>query len=179
MALTASAPPSNWRARHRGRGDRPAHSAPPRPRHDPQSSVAKHEPLCIASERVGPRRGQHQPRSASIRTGLRPQTLTRPSCGKWRRRADALLKAPGGEHVSARAGGVSRTLHHVVGRDPAQACSPGPRQATDDARTYPSRPRQATGSKRERRTPQGTGPGSDPEAGLEHEIGQASRSARS
>ena len=84
------------RARGRGRGDRPAHAAPARPRHDPRLG-AQDQPGGDRRGGLAARRRRRQPRDADHRAGLRPPRRAGPA-GDRRRRPHALLQA-------ARAGG--------------------------------------------------------------------------
>ena len=73
------------RARGRGRGDRPAHPAPARPRHDPRLG-AQDQPGGDRRGGLAARRGRRQHRGADHRAGLRPPR--RPgAAGDRRRRA--------------------------------------------------------------------------------------------
>ena len=80
------------RPRGRGRGDRPAHAAPARPRHDPRVG-AQDQPLRDRRGGLAARRRRRQPRDADHRAGLRPPRRADPA-GHRRRRADALRQAP-------------------------------------------------------------------------------------
>ena len=81
------------RARGRGRGDRPAHPAPARPRHDPRLG-AQDQPGGDRRGGLAARRRRRQPRDADHRAGLRPPRRAGPA-GDRRRRPHALLEAAG------------------------------------------------------------------------------------
>ena len=86
------------RARRRGRGDRPAHAAPARPRHDSRVG-AQDQPGRDRRGGLAARRRRRQPRHPDHRAGLRlPRRAG--AAGDRGRRADALRE-------TARAGGYS------------------------------------------------------------------------
>ena len=85
-------PPPSQRARRRGRGDRPAHAPPARPRHDPRVR-AEDQPRGDRRGGMAPRRCRRQPRDADHGAGLRPSRRPRRARHR-RRRSDALLGAP-------------------------------------------------------------------------------------
>ena len=80
------------RPRGRGRGDRPAHAAPARPRHDPRLGP-QDQPPGDRRGGLAARRRRREHRRAGRRAGLRPPRRADPA-GNRRRRADALLEAP-------------------------------------------------------------------------------------
>ena len=105
MALTAQAGgrDARGRARDRGRGDRPAHAAPARPRHDPRVGP-QDQPLRDRRGGLAARRRRRQPRGADPGAGVRPPR--RADRARDRRRpADALLEAARADRVPARAAG--------------------------------------------------------------------------
>ena len=78
MALTAEKAAEHARrgARDRGRGDRPAHAAPARPRHDPRVG-AQDQPLRDRRGGLAARRRRREPRRADPGAGLRPPRRAR------------------------------------------------------------------------------------------------------
>ncbi len=86
------------RARGRGRGDRPAHAAPARPRHDPRVGP-QDQPGGDRRGGLAARRRRRQPRDPDHRAGLR-RPRRAGAAGDRRRRPHALLE-------TARAGGDS------------------------------------------------------------------------
>ena len=78
MALTAekAAEDARRRARDRGRGDRPAHAAPARPRHDPRVG-AQDQPLRDRRGGLAARRRRREPRRADPGAGVRPPRRAR------------------------------------------------------------------------------------------------------
>ena len=104
------------RARRRGRGDRPAHAAPARPRHDPRVG-AQDQPGGDRRGGLAARRRRRQPRGADHRAGLRPPRRAG-AAGHRRRRADALLEAAraGGDPArgARRQGGARRRLEGSI-----------------------------------------------------------------
>ena len=108
MALTARArgADAGRRARRGGRGDRPAHAAPARPRHDHRVG-AQDKPLRDRRGGLAARRRRREHRGARRRAGLRrPRRAGR--ARERSRRADALLQAARGPRLSARAAGRAR-----------------------------------------------------------------------
>ena len=103
------------RARHRGRGDRPAHAAAAGPRHDPRVGQAD-EPLRDRRGGLAARRRRREPRGADRRTGLRrPRRAGAARDGRGR--ADALLQAAGGHRLPARAAGRAAALASSAARE--------------------------------------------------------------
>ena len=105
MALTAerAADTLAQRARRGGRGDRPAHAAPARPRHDPRVG-RQDQPLRDRRGGLAARRRRREPRGADLRAGLRRPRRAR-AARERRGRADALLQAARGHRLPARAAG--------------------------------------------------------------------------
>ena len=116
MALTAerAAGDARGRARRRGRGDRPAHAAPARPRHDPRVG-AQDQPLRDRRGGLAARRRRREPRRADRRTGLR-RPRRAGAAGHRRGRADALLQAARGHRLPARAADRARRCWPTLGR---------------------------------------------------------------
>ncbi len=159
------------RARRRRRGDRPAHAAPARPRHDPRVG-GEDQPLRRRRGGLAARRRRREPRGARLRTGLR-----RPRRARVARQrsgcADALLQALGGDRLPARA-------RHRASRAERAGTRSG---------DWPSRARLATGQDWQRgqdgartgreREGEQNAPGAVQEAmqqeGIESEIREASR----
>src|ERR1044072_7045884 len=88
------------RARGRGRGDRPAHAAPARPRHDPRVG-AQDQPGGDRRGGLAARRRRRQPGDADHRAGLRPPRRAG-AAGDRRRRPHALFQAAGASGDTAR-----------------------------------------------------------------------------
>ncbi len=88
------------RARRRGGGDRPAHAAPARPRHDPRVGP-QDQPGGDRRGGMAARRGRREHRDPDHRAGLRPPRRAR-AAGDRRRRADALLETDGAGRDPAR-----------------------------------------------------------------------------
>ena len=113
MALTAQEAATRARggARGRRRGDRPAHAAPARPRHDPRVGP-QDQPLRDRRGGLAARRRRRELRGADPGAGVRPPR--RPDRPRHRRRpADAVLQAARAARVPARAadrGGRARAV---------------------------------------------------------------------
>ena len=88
------------RARRRGRGDRPAHPAPARPRHDPRLGP-QDQPRGDRRGGLAARRRRRQPRDPDHRAGLRLPRRPGPARHR-RRRPHALLQTPGAGRDPAR-----------------------------------------------------------------------------
>src|SRR5205814_413135 len=94
------------RASRAGRGDRPAHPAPARSRHDPDLRP-QDEPLRDRRGGLAPRGSRREPRGARVRAGLRRSRRAGAAC-LGGGRPHALLQAAGGHRLPARGAGHRR-----------------------------------------------------------------------
>ena len=153
MALTAQSAAKELvgGARDRGRGDRPAHAAPARPRHDPRVRP-QDQPLRDRRGGLAARRRRREPRRADPGAGVRPpRRADRPR--DRRRPADAVLQA-------ARAARLSRTSRRSS-RPCARCSSPRRRSRVLRSRVSACRfgPRSTSRTRRLRVSASGVGVG--------------------